>query len=158
MPKPDMNHNTETVALTLSRTEYANLIKLVYAGDWLINSIRVPDEAIEKYKRIEQSVYKAGLENGFSDLLEFSDDHNEIFPSAELEESDVSDYIQEYNEQTMWEELIDALSTRDFGRKYAEAEIEAMSQTERINKQSDFFDKYGEEFEEYGTDHLEIAK
>jgi hypothetical protein len=157
MTKADPHHKNQTVTLTLSRAEYTDLIKLTYAGDWLINAIRTPGEEIEKYKRIEQSVYKAGLENGFSDLLELSDEYGEVFPTNELEESDVSEYIHEYNEQIMWEELIDLLAIRDFERKYGEAEIAAMSQSERIDKQSNFFDKYGEEFEEHGTDHLEIA-
>ncbi len=157
MPKAESNPKNQSITLTLRRTQYYDLIKLAYAGGWLINSIRVPGEAIEKYKRIEQSVYKAGLDNGFNDLLEYSEEYDEIFPTTELDESDVAEYIQEYDEQNMWAELIDVLAARDFERKYNEAEIAAMSETEFINKQSDFLDKYGEEFEEHGADRLEIG-
>jgi len=156
--KPINQPNNGSINLTLSRKEYGDLIKLVYAGEWIINAIRTPDEKIEQFSHIEQAVYKVGIENGFNYLLEASEEYGVIFPTRKLEESEIANYISEYDEQNMREELIDTLAMRDFQRQYSAVEIRTMTREDRIEKQSIHLDKYREEFEVNGVDRLEISR
>ena len=65
-------------------------------------------------------------------------------------------FIDPYDDETFWEELIDRLSERDLVRqvgKEALRNIDAMERMKRLGGISDF---YAQEFEEHGLNRLNI--
>lgn len=72
------------------------------------------------------------------------------------EEPSTRALIERYDEHSMWEELRDWLSERDFFAKYTREEINAMSDAERFTKRMDCEVVWGEEFEKYGIQRLTI--
>ena len=69
----------------------------------------------------------------------------------------MSQYIDDYDNQTFWEELIERLANRDFLAKYGEEAIQKMSFEERFTKFQEFEERYDEEFEDHGIERIVIS-
>jgi len=148
--------------IKLTKEQYENLLKLVYLGNWIVNSIRSgeeDDKRIEKYENIAQYIYSFSREEGLERYIEFDKQVNRFFPTREFEEdTDLERYRQEYDDEVFWQELIHRLAERDFIKEYGENTIKKMNWRERLEKEQPFIEKYGEEFEESGLMNLEILK
>lgn len=143
--------------ITFTKGQYDKLIKLVYLGNWMINSIR-SDDLVEQYEDMEQYIFfvkDAGLEK----YIEYSPEHHKYFPTREFEEeTDVEKYREEYNDESFWQELVYRLARRDFIRKYGAKAVEKMDWEGRMEKEHPFIEKYADEFEKNGIENLEIRK
>jgi len=145
------------IELKLTKDEYEKLIKVVYLGEWMINSHRLPDETNEEYESVEQRIYSHAKEAGMEHLIMYDEGLKKFFPTRELEmESDAEMFREEYDNEAFWDELIDGLSNRDFVRTYGEDAIKAMTPEERFKKLCPFVDKYEDETEKRGIENLEI--
>jgi len=148
--------------IRLTKKQYKNLLKLVYLGNWMVNSIRSGNEGdkrIKKYDEIEQYIFSFAKKAGLEKYIEFDKEFNQFFPTLEFEENtDVSKYIQDYEEEVFWEELVLRLARRDFIRKYGRTAILKMNLEERIAKEYPFEKKYRKEIEKNGLKNLEISK
>ena len=65
-------------------------------------------------------------------------------------------FIEEFENETFWSELIERLADRDMLQTFDEDEILEMTTEERFKAHFDFTEKYEGEFEEHGIDRLEI--
>jgi len=143
--------------IKLTKDQYENLIKLVYLGNWMINGIRLHDEQVEKYEKIEQYIFSFAKDAEMEKYIEYDGKSKKFFPTGEFEmESDIENYRQEYEDEVFWEELVDRLARRDFIRKYGEDLIKKMDRKKRFEKEEPFVEKYEEEFEKHGIERLEI--
>jgi hypothetical protein len=68
----------------------------------------------------------------------------------------VEQYIDEYNSDVFWDELIHRLARRDLIREYGEENVINMSLEQLIEKEQQFIEKYDEEFAKNGIEYLEI--
>ena len=79
------------------------------------------------------------------------------FPTREYEEdSDVRKFIEEFENDSFWDELITRLAERDFGKEVGEG-IKEMSVEKRFQRLSELEEKYAEEFEREGLRNLRCA-
>ena len=139
------------------------MLKLVYLGNWLANAQRdgsPENPQKEEYEKLEDYIFSFAKQFG---LDEWVDDENategNFFPTREFEEgTDVQELIEEYDEETFWDELIDRLGDRDFYRQYSKDEILKMTQKERFEKLYEFIDKWTDEINENGIERLGIKK
>lgn len=144
--------------IEFTKDQYESLIKLVYLGNWMINAIRV-DDRIKKFDDLEQYIYSSAKEIGLDKYIEYDTKLKKFFPTKDFEEnSEVSQYMDEYDNEAFWDGLVDRLARRDFIREYREEAIRKMSWQDRMEKESPFIEKYEEEFEKYGIDRLEIKR
>ena len=65
-------------------------------------------------------------------------------------------FIDEFENHTFWEELVDRLASRDMLRELGEEKVQAMDRKEYFTTHQDYERRYREEFEEYGLERLEI--
>jgi hypothetical protein len=148
--------------IKLTKEQYENLIKLVYLGNWMINAIRSGaegDERIGKYDNIAQYIYSFAKDAGLEKYIEFDKEFNQFFSTREFEEdTDINQYIEEYDDELLWDELINRLARRDFIKEYGEETIKKMDWRERIEKEHPFIEKYAKEFEKHGIENLEIKE
>lgn len=132
--------------IDLTREQYTLLAELVYLGNWVVNGHRQPDELIEKYDKTEQ------LFLGFSQrvvnfgLIKHYEQDDTYGPGAEME-SRLHDFINEYDEATLWEELPDRLAVRDLMEQGQEITIEGLLP---------LADQYDEELSENGLDRVRV--
>ena len=144
--------------ITFTKEQHENLIKLVYLGSWMVNSIR-EDKGVKKFDDLEQYIYSFAKAAGMGKLIEYDPETKQYFPTFELEEdAEVEQYRQEYDDYNFWEELTYALARRDFIKEYGENAIKKMSMEERFEKEQPFIEKYEEEFEKYGIERLKIER
>ena len=109
------------------------------------------------YRDLEQKLYALAADNGCEDLIEFDADDNQFYPTAEYEEDGpVLTFIDEYNDETFWKELVERLAMRDVLRRVGQKEFHAMSVEERLNKLDAAIGIYEDEFAKNGLNRLEI--
>ena len=151
-----MDKLKNNMKINLTKKQYEALMKTVYLGDWVANAIRTgrPDDpCMEEYRDIYDYILSLGPQFGMSkdqELdLEFTDD-----PDGETE---VHRLIDEYEDDTFWEELPSRLGHRDFHRKYSQKDIDNMDDKERFTKLMESCIEWENEFEKNDLDRLGIV-
>ena len=156
-----MEKSTNKIEFT--KEQFKALLKLVYLGNWLANAQRDGSNEnpnLEEYEAIENYIFSFAKQFGLS---EYVDDEEaakgKFYPTRFFEEeTDVQKLIEEYDEETFWDELIDHLGDRDFYRHYSKDEIKKMTQEKRFEKLCGFIDKWADEINEHGIERLKIDK
>lgn len=140
--------------IKFTKQQYEDLVKLVYLGTWLINSIRT-DDVVEKYEDLEQYILSFANIFGCGKLIEYSAKSKSYFHTADFEEDEeLGRYRDEYDDECFWDGLIDRLARRDFIKTYGEDAIKRMNWEESYRKEAPFIEKYSREVSEYGIDHI----
>ena len=137
--------------ISLSKKQYKSLIKLVYLGEWFVNSYRVEHNMDKEMDDIAHHIYSYAKDFETENLLQ--KDINKIYPTGKLEEM-LEHYIEEYNDDNFWDALIERLAGRDFVDKYDEKEILKMDPFERMSKIEEIEEKYEDEFVENGLKNI----
>lgn len=142
--------------INFTKKQYEDLVKLAYLGTWMINAFRT-DDTVEKYEELEQYILSFFKDFGMEKYIVFDEELKRFFPTREFEENtDVEQYIDEYNSDVFWDELIHRLARRDLIREYGEENVINMSLEQLIEKEQQFIEKYDEEFAKNGIEYLEI--
>ena len=146
------------MTIEFTKKQYENLIKLIYLGNWMINAFRI-DEGVKKFEEVTDYIYSFAKDFGLEKYIEYDEKFNKFYPTREFEEdTDIEHYMDEYDAETFWDELVHNLATRDFIGKYGEDAIRKMDFKERIEKEEPFIGKYEKEFEKHGIENLEIKE
>lgn len=156
-----MNKRYAVHTIKFRQKQFLALMKIIYLGNWVANARRGDSETnpqLKEYKEIENYVFSYAKAFG---LAEYVDDElavdGEYFPTRMFEDSqDVMETIDEYNEATFWDELIEHLADRDFTNQYSRSEIQKMTIDERIDKLYIHIDRWAKEFDEHDLDTLTI--
>ena len=140
-----------------TKEEFKTLMDLVYAGSLLINGMRSQEERIACYSEMEQQIYKMASEFGLGDLVEYSEEFGEFMPTHEYEEDEFNEYIDAYDTNVFWEELVMRLARRD-ALNYAGDVDQNITKAALKEMQLGFEEKYEEEIEANGIMNLKIVK
>ena len=159
----DMKKDEDKMSIGLTRAQFFALLKAVYLGNWMANAQRdgsADDPRKKEYEEIEDFIFSHAKQFGLS---EYVDDEEaakgKFYPTRMFEEeTDIHKLIEEYDEETFWDELIERLGDRDFFRHYSKDEIQKMSRDERFEKLYEFIDKWAEEINKTGIEKLEVKK
>lgn len=139
--------------IPFTQAQYRTLLLMVYLGNWTVNAHKVdPDKAFDE---LANYLYSFAGSFGIKGLVEMSPDNGKYYPTSKLEEV-ATGYMEEYDNETFWEELIDRLTERDFLAEYGEDAIREMTPEERFLKREELAKRYQEEFEERGLEHLTV--
>jgi len=141
--------------ISLTEDQYENLIKLVFLGSWLVNSFRT--DRITDFDELENHIYSYAQDSGLEKYVVYDEATKEYIPADALEES-VASYIEEYDEDNFWDELVRSLGQRDFIRHYGRAAIQKMKFEVMLEKEDPFIQTYAQEFEKNGLQHLGLIK
>jgi hypothetical protein len=144
--------------LSITKEQYRSLAKMVYLGNWLINSVRTDEEQIEEFDTLEQYIYSFAEQAGMGKVISLDPALGRFITNWEDgEHPDIDRYIDEYNEENFWHELVHRLAERDFIRAYGERTVKDMSMTEHIEKQDEFVNRYADEFEKNAIENLTLV-
>ncbi len=139
--------------ITLTKKQYQSLLKMVFLGNWLINAPRI--EPIKEFDEIEEYIFSHAEKFGLTDEVEYDESTGKTYPSEIFEDS-LSPYIDEYNQDNMWQELISILSHRDLVEEVGEENLKDMDHETYSDKLGTLHDKYEKEFAENGVQKLRI--
>jgi hypothetical protein len=143
--------------INFTKAEYRLLLDLVSLGTWVLTSHDTEeDQKKKKYEEVEQKIFSHAKEFGCEKLIKYDEKFGAYFETREFDETEKYGFIEEYNENTFWDELINRLAERDFIKEHGFEEIEKMSFEERIRNNQKHEDKWTDEFEAHGIDRLKI--
>ena len=145
--------------IEFTRKEYESLLDVLYIADWVMNAHKVEnDPGTEAYKKLEQKIFSYAKDVGFENLIEYASDHEKYYPTRELEEAgSAREFIEEFENDTFWEELTSRLADRDSARKVGGFEnLSKLSFEDRIKIMLPLEEKCASEFETRGLEDLGI--
>lgn len=137
------------MTLELTPEQYKTLCKLVFYGEWMINSHR--ESPVEEFTSLEQSIYSKAKEAELENWVEYDEQFKQFLPTRDMEE-ELMPAIMEYDDFTFWNNLVNRLSERDAEAKYGKIE----DFKDFISKCHEFSEGYYREFEENGLNNLSI--
>jgi hypothetical protein len=141
--------------MNITKTQYEQLLKLVYMGLWVAD---VLDEDQEReFYETEQLILSSAKDFGLGGYVEYAEDSREHLFSQEFEEtSGVMEYIDAYDDNSFWDELMHRLAYRDVINEIGEDRFSKMSVEERVERQEPYFQKYEKEFQRNGLDNVAV--
>jgi len=143
---------------SLTKKQFFILMKLVYLGNWIVNAFNIEQD--KEYEQVEDLIFKMAQIYGFDRYVDHKEkDGDHYYPTSYFEnETDVMKLIENYDEESFWDELLHRMAERDFYKKYSKEENAKMSREEFFKKLGELEDKYGKELYKYGLKRLEIKK
>jgi hypothetical protein len=144
------------VQMEYSEAEFRKLLEIVCLADWVKNAHAGPDSTVNPYS-VEQKIYKGAIAAGCGDLVTYDAKKNVYSPSKNLEEK-FHEVLDEYNDETFWEELVTRMAIRDVEEERGQAALEKMSPEEQLRALRQWEERYQAETETHGIDRLEIVE
>lgn len=138
--------------------EFAALLEMAYLGEWMTNAhLSSEDDRNVEYEAVLSKLLGQAREIGLDELVEVEGDR--FVPSTAFEESEaVRSVIEDYDDDTFWQEIVDRLATRDVLQRFGERRLEGMTPDERLAILDEAAERYAKEMEEYGLDRLIVAE
>lgn len=145
------------VQLSLSVERYRALIEMIQVADWVITSRETePRQSTEIYREVRGAVLENVAAVGLDDDILFED--GEYFETLDYENgAPHREFIDTYDNEAFWDELVDRLVNRDLRDEFSEAEIADMSIENRTKKKAAIQATYENEFVKHDIDRLRIA-
>ena len=131
--------------IELTETEFRRLLDMVYIGNWILNSTRGTDR-FSDYDRVESLVFSYCKDHGMESLIELWNGH--IVPSRAYADGGIHEAIMDYEDAIFFDILAEELARRDMDY----APISNQNYDELVAR----MDEYMEEFEQNGTDRLQV--
>ena len=141
------------MGVSFTDKQFKDLLLLAYLGEWVLSAHKEnPGGALGD---LISHLYSHAGSFGLGSLSERGTSGKGHFPSRAMEET-AQEYLEDYDNDTFWEELLQRMAERDFVAAHGEAAIKAMPERERQDKLDEFQRKYQQEFEEHGLDRLAL--
>ena len=131
---------------------------MVEIASWVLYAHKTEEEPeTVKYRDLEQKLLSYAKEIGLKHFVKYEKKLGKYFLTKEFEDkSAFMDYIDDYNNDTFWDELINHLSLRDLIRQEGEEKYRGMSLMERFLKEEPIREKYYNEFQMNGLNNIRI--
>lgn len=132
--------------IELSNKEFRRLLDLVYIGNWVLNSTRAENDRFQDYDQVESKLFGLCANGGMRTLVEMW--NGEYVPSRAFAEGGIHEAIAYYEDNVFFQILAEELSRRDMDY----VDITPENYEEMLQR----MDRYMEEFEVSGIDHLTL--
>ncbi len=143
--------------IKFTKNETEKLLELLSIADWVLTSMDVEeDERKDDYLKLLQKLYHEAYENGCKKEIQYDEESKDYFLSEDWEEeTQVRDFIEEYEDASFWEELTFRLADRDIDRKMNGKTPKNFE--EHVAMFTRIQTKYEEEFEKNSLENLELV-
>lgn len=147
---------SKQVTLTLSPSEYTALVEMIQIADWVITAHEDEEsQQSEPYRAVRNKVLSHVEGTDLKDRFEYNDIMGGYAETAEYEVSGrYRELLDEFENQTFWEELVERLADRDVVDSIGEDVVDAMSAIERYETREPYCETYIEEFKQNGLSNL----
>jgi hypothetical protein len=132
--------------IELTREQFITLIECLHLG----SHIRDDRETLE----LEQSLLKQASNDGFDNAVAATIDGYTLGP---LLANGLHDEIDKYDDRAFWSSLAGELADKDLRLAKGEEAVKALSDEEYRLIHDDLADRYLDEFEAHGIDHVSLA-
>ncbi|HLB42367.1 MAG TPA: hypothetical protein VJN02_05890 [Gammaproteobacteria bacterium] len=141
--------------INITKKEYRLLLEMLYLADWMMNSQSV-ERRYKEHEELKKKIFSLYKEMGSEDIIEYSKKLDGYYEVPEYDEYMQEKFITPYDEETFWDELIDRLAVRDIIADLGVEKYRAMEGIERITKVEEVRERYANEFETHGLEHVKI--
>lgn len=145
--------------IELTTAEYRQLVDVLYLAEWLLTAHKVGDDPrITMYHQLVQKLYAHAQEVGLSHLIEYAAEFDQYFPTRDFEsDTPIHEFIDEYDDETFWDELTRRLAERDLVVQMGGWEkVQRLSTEDRIRKLGQLEEQYAAEFARAGLENLQL--
>lgn len=140
------------ISLDLTESQFSRLLELVYLGEW-VRQAHNKDTYDTEIENLEQLLYRTAYQEGLDEMVEYDKKLGGYVPSEEFEEA-CDEYIEQYDSQTFWEELIVRLAQKKLDSLHGST----LSSKEAEKQQAIYITEYEKEFEINGIERLDIKQ
>jgi len=144
------------INIVLTKDKFYALLKAVYLGEYMANGYRT-DDRIQELLDIEQDLLVLADRSGLQDLVEYDAELKKFFPTNEFDEMMLA-FIDDFEEESFWEELAYRLALRDMIREFGEKGLKKMSRMRYAKELFGRQDRYLLEEENYGLERLAVVQ
>lgn len=142
--------------IEFNNEEFKALLEMLYMSDWVMNAHKVDNPEDQVYSRLFQKVLSKAKESGLDSLVTYSEKDKIYFTSQEMDNGPAMKFIEDYDNDTFWDELVDRLGTRDFENEYGPDAFSKYELEEILDLKEPMEKKYAEEFSSNGLQNLVI--
>ncbi|MCK9426261.1 MAG: hypothetical protein M0Q21_09505 [Ignavibacteriaceae bacterium] len=146
--------------IDFTKKEYIALLDLIEIAEWIMNSNKseIPDMT-NVYAKLEQKIYSYANKMGCEELIEYDKKLQQFFPTREFDEtSPAIDFIDDYDNESFWDDLIERLASRDLENQVGSINFDKMEIEEELIKEAPIREKYEKEFEANGLKNLYLRE
>ena len=116
-----------------------------------------PTPDTQPYRQLEQKLLSRAKDFGLEDWVQYDRRRDEYFPTREFEEASPSmGFIEEFQNDSFWDELLHRLVQRDLVRETGEEAYCNLSFEERFQREQPHEEKWQAELEAHGLDRLGV--
>ena len=142
--------------INFTKSEYRILLDVIYMADWILHAHYTEDRNDTKeYSGLFQKLMSYAKDMGCEDLVDFDKQQKNYAESFLFEEeSPAPGYIEEFEDDSFWSELISRLARRD---ALIELKVDNPDDVDTEILYTAIFkaeEKWGKEFETYGLDRI----
>ncbi len=143
--------------IELTKEQFKALLKLGYIARWIATYRNAED--VEEYVSLEEYLFSLADGYGLGEFTEYNEEIDGYMPSSEFEEeTNIREFINEYEDSIFWDQLISRLVYRDLIRSFGEENLKNASKEEIMERQERLVKGYLQEFSRNGIENLEIVK
>ena len=147
--------------ITFSKDEYRLLLDMVYIAEWVLNAHKTEeDERTLPYAALEQKLFSRAAEAGLGHLIEYAPEFDRYLPTRAYEEGDLPHrFLDEYDDESFWDELANRLAERDvINLLGSAARLARLAPEKRVQLVSERENAYIEAFIIDGLKNLHLAR
>ncbi len=83
--------------IELNKNQYKTLLTVMYCGEWVLNCHKIKDDKLSKETDdLEQLIFAFAKEDGLEKWIEYDDEMEKYFPTADMEDK-IHVHIDKYN-------------------------------------------------------------
>lgn len=141
------------VNLELTQQQYKKLVETVFLGTWMVNSTRM--ELDEEFEDVREAVLSKYKEGGMEGEVVHQEEMGIHDLNVEFESNLLETYVEEYDEFSFWDKLVEKLTERQMIAEYG-APQDAMTE-EVLERRLQIEDEIGKKLEETGITKLDFT-
>ncbi|MFC7320124.1 hypothetical protein [Halobacillus campisalis] len=142
------------IHLELNENQYKKLVESVFLGTWMVNSTKMElDEDFEEVRELVLSKYK---EAELEDKINYQEAFGIHDLQMDYEKELFTKYVDEYEEFSFWDMLIEKLSEKRLKEEYGE--LTSPLSEEMVERRLQLEEEIGEKLEEQGITNLDFNK
>lgn len=143
--------------IAVTKKEYKLLLDMLTIADWVMHSHCVPgDERYKAHDAFKHKMYSYYKEMAAEDSISHSKSDGEYYTEDAYMEYIFETFMEPFEQDTFWDELIHKLGERDALEKHGESSLREMEGILRLRAIEEAKSRYEKEFDESGLKNLKI--
>lgn len=148
-----------SMKINFTKQEYKSLLDILYIADWITSAYdEIENSKPIAYDKLEQKLLSYAKDFGLDDYVEQDKFEERYYPTRLFEDETIAqEIIDQYDNDTFWDELAHRLAQRDIQAKYGREQLAKMNMDQVLEEMSIIEDAYNEEFEKTGILKVNIS-